>query len=224
MVFPLQGSIVVDQEDEELNVVVPLFKVGTEGLKNAMNRYAEVTEQRTVVPEDPHTFVDDNVFMKEEMDRRAANFMEGALRNMLLEMSLNALSSQRTEVVFMFLRPALLQQVDWVNQRLRIKNISHCSVTEGDILGFVAVLWWSHLTNLPLQEVVDDFVANILRPPTISLSRLLSSNLCDFHPELLPQEYNFVNVTTRLAHRNYPRFVDDFKRKCYAISKGIFCG
>lgn len=59
--------------------------------------------------------MDENVFMEEELYRRSTNFFEGALRNLRLEMGANALGLQLSEVVLMFLRPALLQQVDWVN-------------------------------------------------------------------------------------------------------------
>lgn len=82
--------------------------------------------------------------MKADLDGRDANVLEVSMQNMRSEMSANGMIVQRAEVVLMFLWSELLQQVDWVNQRLRMKNISHHQIMEGDIVGFIAVLWWSN--------------------------------------------------------------------------------
>lgn len=73
------------------------------------------------------------------------------------------------------------------------------------------------MAKLPFKEVVDEFLAKRIIPPTISLCRLPRLNRCAFHPALLLQKCNRVNVTTWPVERDYNRFMDDIERQCYAI-------
>lgn len=151
------------------------------------------------------------IVLKAEIDRRAANFLKGALRNLRLEMRANELSEKRAEVEFMFLRPTLLQKekVEWTIQRFRLNSISHREIKKGEILGSFAELRRSYLTKCPLQEVVEDLVGKGLRAPNISICLLLRSNIFALNTEIIPHESNRVNVTTWPAKRDYIRLLDN---------------
>lgn len=76
--------------------------------------------------------------MTSELDRRGAYYIRRVVENVKIEMTAHTLPVGRPEVVCVLTRPSMIQQAEWINQRLRLRGYDEKEVTPWDVLCFRA--------------------------------------------------------------------------------------
>lgn len=95
--------------------------------------------------------------MQTEMGCKSNIYVRAVLENLDIEMIATGLTSGRADIVMMIMRSIVRQQVEWVNEKLRLRVSVTKIVTETEMYRFLAIIWWSHLTNVPMNDVVTQF-------------------------------------------------------------------
>lgn len=159
-------------------------------------------------------------FVPRAVDNRAEAYVRCVVERLRVEM--NSLSGMlptgRAAFAIMFLRPLIQKQVLWVNQRIRLENVSNLHVTEGDIVKFLAILFASHLTNLSLDSItklVKELGHDCLG---MEMVNFLSGNVCAFHPSMT----HVSSASSWEARRDPTKFLTDFEFTAFDTSRRLF--
>lgn len=126
----------------------------------------------------------------------------------------------RCGFVLMMFRPLVTQQMNWLN--VQVGDGQSClDASDGDLYGFLAVLFMSHFTNLSMGSTRALFLEVGFTPPAESTCDLLTSKFCTLNPSYREGQSGEDRFAWH-SWRDQTRFLTDFEHISYAIGKRLF--
>lgn len=150
------------------------------------------------------------LFFKQFIYRRVevyVNYITTRLKN---EENASKFPNGRASFAVIMMKEVVRKYLEWVNERIRIDNISSNDVTEAELYWIISVLFWSQLTVMPMGNFNEILHELGVSTPTKEQCEFLPGNVCAFNPCLKSSEggswhgeryvVQFLNNIERLAY------------------------
>lgn len=115
-----------------------------------------------------------------------------------------------------FVNQLIKQQIEWANYVLQMKG-SEETIDERDVIQFIAVMMWSHLTNMSFKATMS-ILSNLGQAvPYMTTLERVQENMCSFHPSHRIEEVD----TVWHARRDQTQYVGKFEHVSFSTGKRL---